>query len=44
LRAPQPLGQRDGVDEILCSPLEKAVVGGPAALAMKEMMDKDGRF
>jgi hypothetical protein len=36
--------QRGGVDEILSSPLGKAVLGGIAAFAMKEMMDKDGRL
>jgi hypothetical protein len=30
------------VDEILSSPLGKAVLGGIAAFAMKEMMDRDG--
>ena len=33
-----------GVDEILSSPLGKAVLGGLAAFAMIEMMDKDGRL
>jgi hypothetical protein len=41
---PQPPEQRGGVDEILSSPLGKAVLGGLAAFAMKEMMDKDGRL
>jgi hypothetical protein len=36
--------QRGGVDEILSSTLGKAVLGGIAAFAMKEMMDKDGRL
>jgi hypothetical protein len=39
----QPQAQRGGVDEILSSPLGKAVLGGIAAFAMKEMMDQDGR-
>jgi hypothetical protein len=41
---PQPPEQRGGVDEILNSPLGKAVLGGLAAFARKEMMDKDGRL
>ena len=36
--------QGGGVDEILSSPLGKAVLGGIAAFAMKEMMDRDGRL
>ena len=40
----QPQAQSGGVDEILSSPLGKAVLGGIAAFAMKEMMDKDGRL
>ncbi|MDF2759193.1 MAG: hypothetical protein K0S99_1825 [Thermomicrobiales bacterium] len=40
----QPQAQRGGVDEILSSPLGKAVLGGIAAFAMKEMMDRDGRL
>ena len=40
----QPQAQRGGVDEILSSPLGKAVLGGIAAFAMKEMMDQDGRL
>jgi hypothetical protein len=47
-RAPQqrqqPQAQGGGVDEILSSPLGKAVLGGIAAFAMKEMMDRDGRL
>ncbi len=35
----QPQAQGGGVDEILSSPLGKAVLGGIAAFAMKEMMD-----
>jgi hypothetical protein len=35
----QPQAQSGGVDEILSSPLGKAVLGGIAAFAMKEMMD-----
>jgi hypothetical protein len=41
---PQQQQQRGGVDEILKSPLGKAVLGGIAAFALKEMMDKDGRL
>lgn len=37
----QPQAQSGGVDEILSSPLGKAVLGGIAAFAMKEMMDKN---
>jgi hypothetical protein len=37
----QPQAQGGGVDEILSSPLGKAVLGGIAAFAMKEMMDKN---
>lgn len=40
----QPQAQRGGVDEILSSTLGKAVLGGIAAFAMKEMMDRDGRL
>ena len=41
----QPQAQQGGgVDEILSSPLGKAVLGGIAAFAMKEMMDRDGRL
>ncbi len=40
----QPQAQSGGVDEILSSPLGKAVLGGIAAFAMKEMMDRDGRL
>ena len=40
----QPQAQGGGVDDILSSPLGKAVLGGIAAFAMKEMMDQDGRF
>jgi hypothetical protein len=40
-RQQQPQEQRGGVDEILSSPLGKAVLGGIAAFAMKEMMDKN---
>ena len=40
----QPQAQGGGVDEILSSPLGKAVLGGIAAFAMKEMMDRDGRL
>lgn len=40
----QPQAQGGGVDEILSSPLGKAVLGGIAAFAMKEMMDQDGRL
>jgi len=40
----QPQAQRGGVDEILSSPLGKAVLGGIAAFAMKEMMDRDGKL
>jgi len=40
----QPQAQSGGVDEILSSPLGKAVLGGIAAFAMKEMMDQDGRL
>jgi hypothetical protein len=40
----QPQSQGGGVDEILSSPLGKAVLGGIAAFAMKEMMDQDGRL
>jgi hypothetical protein len=40
----QPQAQQSGgVDEILSSPLGKAVLGGIAAFAMKEMMDRGGR-
>jgi hypothetical protein len=39
----QPQAQRGGVDELLSSPLGKAVLGGIAAFAMKEMMDQGGR-
>jgi hypothetical protein len=38
----QPQAQGGGVDEILSSPLGKAVLGGIAAFAMKEMMDRGG--
>ena len=38
-RRQQPQAQSGGVDEILSSPLGKAVLGGIAAFAMKEMMD-----
>jgi hypothetical protein len=41
---PQTQAQGGGVDEILSSPLGKAVLGGIAAFAMKEMMDRDGRL
>src|SRR5688500_6098292 len=37
----QPQAQRGGVDEILSSPLGKAVLGGIAAFAMREMTDKN---
>lgn len=37
----QPQAQGGGVDEILSSPLGKAVLGGIAAFAMKEMMDRN---
>jgi hypothetical protein len=37
----QPQAQSGGVDELLSSPLGKAVLGGIAAFAMKEMMDKN---
>jgi hypothetical protein len=37
----QPQQQAGGVGDILGSPLGKAVLGGIAAYAMKEMMDKD---
>jgi hypothetical protein len=40
----QPQAQGGGVDELLSSPLGKAVLGGIAAFAMKEMMDRDGRL
>jgi hypothetical protein len=40
----QPQAQSGGVDELLSSPLGKAVLGGIAAFAMKEMMDRDGRL
>jgi hypothetical protein len=41
----QPQAQQGGgVDEMLSSPLGKAVLGGIAAFAMKEMMDRDGRL
>jgi hypothetical protein len=40
----QPQAQGGGVDEILSSSLGKAVLGGIAAFAMKEMMDRDGRL
>jgi hypothetical protein len=40
----QPQAQGGGVDDILSSPLGKAVLGGIAAFAMKEMMDRDGRL
>jgi len=40
----QPQAQGGGVDEILSSPLGKAVLGGIAAFAMKEMMDRDGQL
>jgi hypothetical protein len=40
----QPQAQGGGVDEILSSTLGKAVLGGIAAFAMKEMMDRDGRL
>jgi hypothetical protein len=43
-RRQQPQSQGGGVDEILSSPLGKAVLGGIAAFAMKEMMDQDGRL
>jgi hypothetical protein len=43
-RRQQPQAQGGGVDEILGSPLGKAVLGGIAAFAMKEMMDQDGRL
>jgi len=43
-RRQQPQAQGGGVDEILSSPLGKAVLGGIAAFAMKEMMDRDGRL
>jgi hypothetical protein len=43
-RRRQPEAQSGGVDEILSSPLGKAVLGGIAAFAMKEMMDRDGRL
>jgi hypothetical protein len=36
--------QGGGIDDILKSPLGKAVLGGIAAFALKEMMDKDGRL
>jgi hypothetical protein len=41
---PQPQAHGGGVDEILSSTLGKAVLGGIAAFAMKEMMDRDGRL
>ena len=44
LQRQQPQSQGGGVDEILSSPLGKAVLGGIAAFAMKEMMDRDGRL
>jgi hypothetical protein len=40
----QPQSQGGGVGDILSSPLGKAVLGGIAAFAMKEMMDRDGRL
>jgi hypothetical protein len=43
-RRQQPQAQGGGVDEMLSSPLGKAVLGGIAAFAMKEMMDRDGRL
>jgi hypothetical protein len=44
-RPPQSQAQQGGgVDEILSSPLGKAILGGIAAFAMKEMMDRDGRL
>lgn len=36
--------QRGGINEVLSSPLGKAVLGGIAAYAMKEMMDREGRL
>jgi hypothetical protein len=41
---PQAQAQGGGVDDILSSSLGKAVLGGIAAFAMKEMMDQDGRL
>jgi hypothetical protein len=43
-RRQQPQGQGGGVGDILSSPLGKAVLGGIAAFAMKEMMDREGRL
>jgi hypothetical protein len=40
-RRQQPQEQAGGIGDILGSPLGKAVLGGIAAYAMKEMMDKD---
>lgn len=40
---PQEQEQGGGIGDILGSPLGKAVLGGIAAYAMKEMMDKDRR-
>jgi hypothetical protein len=40
-RQQQPQEQGGGIGDILGSPLGKAVLGGIAAYAMKEMMDKD---
>ena len=40
----QPQAPGGGVDEMLSSPLGKAVLGGIAAFAMKEMMDRDGQL
>lgn len=39
----QPQDQGGGIGDILGSPLGKAVLGGIAAYAMKEMMDQDRR-
>jgi hypothetical protein len=38
----QPAEPQDGVDEILSSPLGKAVLGGLPDYAVSEMMDRDG--
>src|SRR5918993_449406 len=40
----QPQAQSGGVDELPSTPPGKAVLGGIAAFAMKEMMDRDGRL
>jgi hypothetical protein len=51
-QAPAPSGQQaqpqsrqgGGVDEILSTPLGKVVLGGIAAFALKQMMDRDNRL